>query len=263
MVQERETSVILSALSLQRFVTNEFSPEHRKTKKKAEYFPSLILNDSLFELKLIDLPVIQFFPADTLTEWTDYRYFGLRSASAYLLVYDVSVPSTFHFVKALRDQMYESKNMTNIPVIVVANKMDLVASAAKISNAASAMQPLALDHHHHHKGQGHGHSVVNLGSNPTSNGVNNGSASAAMKAASASSTHQPTGHSTEVHQHDRQEISHMVRKMWRSAHVECSAKYNWNIVSVFRELAITLDMVANGQVIGSNTSVRKKRCLVF
>ena len=28
----------------QRFVTNEFCIEHRKTKKKSEHFPSLILN---------------------------------------------------------------------------------------------------------------------------------------------------------------------------------------------------------------------------
>ena len=109
-------------------MTNEFNEEHRKTKKKSEHFPSLILNESLFELKLIDLPVIPFFPPDSLSEWTDYRFYGLRSAAAYILVYDVSVPSSFHFVKAIREQMYESRDMTNIPVIVVANKMDLAAT---------------------------------------------------------------------------------------------------------------------------------------
>ena len=92
-------------------------------------------SDSLFELKLIDLPVIPFFPPDSMVEWSDYRFFGLRSASAYLLVYDVSVPSTFSFVKALREQMYESRDMANIPVIVVANKMDLVASIAASNNS--------------------------------------------------------------------------------------------------------------------------------
>ena len=69
---------------------------------------------------------------------------------------------------------------------------------------------------------------------------------------------------TLIQPYDRKEISHLVRKTWRSAHVECSAKYNWNVVHVFRELAITLDMVANGQVLGSaNHATRKKRCLVF
>ena len=58
------TILTKSFLFLQRFVANEFSDEHRKTKKKSEHFPSLILNESLFELKLIDLPVIPFFPTD-------------------------------------------------------------------------------------------------------------------------------------------------------------------------------------------------------
>ena len=78
--------------------------------------------------------------------------------------------------------------------------------------------------------------------------------------------HEPTNHHAlaETIHPDRKEISHLVRKTWRSAHVECSAKYNWNVVHVFRELAITLDMVANGQVLGSaNHTTRKKRCLVF
>ena len=100
-------------------------------------------SDSLFELKLIDLPVIPFFPPDSMVEWSDYRFFGLRSASAYLLVYDVSVPSTFSFVKALREQMYESRDMANIPVIVVANKMDLVASIAASNNTKNNSS-----HHH-------------------------------------------------------------------------------------------------------------------
>ena len=94
-------------------------------------------------------------------------------------------------------------------------------------------------------------------------------ATATMVAGAASSAasmyqHGHTGQQMlEVHQYDRKEISHIVRKNWKSIHVECSAKYNWNIVTIFRELAITLDMVANGQTIGSNTSVRKRRCLVF
>ncbi len=62
---------------------------------------------------------------------------------------------------------------------------------------------------------------------------------------------------------DRKDISHMVRKTWKSRHVECSAKYNWNVVAVFKELAVTLNMIANGEIIGSNSNVRKRRCLVF
>ena len=127
---------------------NEFSNEHRKTRSKSEHFPSLMLNESLFELKLIDLPVIPFFPPDSFSEWSDYRFYGLRSASAYLLVYDVSVPSSFHFIKAIREQIYESRDMTNIPVIVVANKMDLVATSHSKHHHQNHL--LGKDAHHHH-----------------------------------------------------------------------------------------------------------------
>lgn len=233
-------------------MANEFSSEHRKTKKKVEHFPSLILNESLFEVKLIDLPVIPFFPPDSLTEWTDYRFYGLRSASAYLLVYDVSVPSSFHFVKAIREQMYESRDMTNIPVIVVGNKMDLVATTCNNTAAVKTSADKQFSHFHSFNSS---HHLPDL---------NNGHAAANGGAATAAMVEPDLNQSTEGLSYDRKEISHLVRKTWRSAHVECSAKYNWNIVTVFRELAITLDMVANGQVIGSsNSSTRKRRCLVF
>ena len=43
-------------------------------------------------------------------------------------VYDASLPaSTFSWVKQLREQMFESRDVTNVPVIVVANKVDVVA----------------------------------------------------------------------------------------------------------------------------------------
>ncbi len=63
---------------------------------------------------------------------------------------------------------------------------------------------------------------------------------------------------------ERKEAAHLVRKSWRSAHVDCSAKYNWNVVSVFRELAVMLDMIANGQVIGqAQPQPKKKKYFVF
>ena len=56
----------------------------------------------------------------------------------------------------------------------------------------------------------------------------------------------------------RKDIAQLVKKNWHSVHVECSAMYNWNIVTIFRELAITLDMIANGQTIGEQKNTTKK-----
>ena len=87
---------------------------------------------------------------------------------------------------------------------------------------------------------------------------NKGAAAAAAALAAASST------DNQALSRDRKEIVQLVKKSWHSTHVECSAKYNWNIVTIFRELATTLDMIANGQIIGEQkNTTRKKRCLVF
>ncbi|CAB4063798.1 RASL10B [Lepeophtheirus salmonis] len=183
---------------VRRFVRNEYSLSYERSTSKSEYFPSLILNERLFELKIIDLPVIPYFPASTAMEWTpELRYYGLRSAGAYVLVYDS--PATFQFLKTLKEQICASRDMSNIPVIVVANKIDLLPSGGKKLLASQ----------------------------------------------------------------ERKEIVHLVKKTWRMSHIECSAKCNWNVSNVFRELAVTLDMIANGEVIRSQHSVRKRRCLMF
>ena len=108
----------------------------------------MILNESLFELKIIDLPVVPYFPPDNIAEWTDFKYYGLRSASAYILVYDASVPATFQFIKTLRDQMFQTRDMTNVPILVVANKMDMEASrsCSRISSTVTNNHPSSSHH---------------------------------------------------------------------------------------------------------------------
>ena len=55
--------------------------------------------------QVTDLPAISHFPRTPDAEWTDFRFFGLRSASAYLFVYDASEPAaTFDVVRTLREQ---------------------------------------------------------------------------------------------------------------------------------------------------------------
>ncbi len=44
-----------------------------------------------------------------------------RSAAAYLLVYDVSAPSTFNFIKMLRDQVWFGSEWGSEAVFLVVN----------------------------------------------------------------------------------------------------------------------------------------------
>jgi Ras-like protein family protein 10B len=80
---------------LQQFVWSEFSEEYKPTERRETYYPSVVLAERLYELKITDLPTIPYFPVSSHLEWTDFRYYGLRSATAYVLVFDLSNQDTF------------------------------------------------------------------------------------------------------------------------------------------------------------------------
>nr|CAI5855799.1 unnamed protein product [Callosobruchus analis] len=53
------------------------------------------------------------------------RALSIQSADAFVLVYDVTDASTFEEMRAIRDQIHETKGTTNVPIVVVGNKADL------------------------------------------------------------------------------------------------------------------------------------------
>ncbi|XP_037093085.1 ras-like protein family member 10B isoform X2 [Pollicipes pollicipes] len=136
------------------------------------YFPAVLLNSQLFAFRLHDVASVRRFPAGSEQEWSSCRALGLRSAAAYVLVFDLTCPESFRYIRTIRDQMLESRDMQRVPVIVVGNKRDKVAA--------------------------HG----------------------ARGCRDASAT---------------------VRKHWKWPYVECSAKFNYRVLQVFRELTMALD----------------------
>lgn len=116
------------------------------------------------------------------------RFYGLRSATAYILVFDLSNLDSFQYIRTLREQIYESRSLTNVPLLVVGNKQDLLTppeSADKVPQA--------------------------IASNST--------------------------------EEKRRDIANLVRKHWKCGYVECSAKYNWHVVAVFKELMNLVDNI--------------------
>ena len=166
---------------VQQFVCNQFPDDYVPTERRRCYYPSVIINDHLYEVKIIDCPVIPYFPANSLCEWTDFRGYGLRTATAYVLVFDITNDETFQYVKMLREQIIESKGNSNheVPIFVVGNKHDLSAA--------------------------------------NEDGKNNG------------------------HNHHKREVANLIKKQWKCAYVECSAKYNWHVVMIFKELMRAVD----------------------
>lgn len=55
------------------------------------------------------------------------RALSISSAEAFILVYDVTDATTFEEVRMIRDQIHETKGTSAVPIVVVGNKIDLVA----------------------------------------------------------------------------------------------------------------------------------------
>lgn len=111
---------------IRRFMSNVFDPQHVPTVTRSDYFPSLVYDCSIVECRVVDIPVIENFPTTTEDEWTRYPNYGLRNADAYVLVYDVNSPASFSFIQLIRDQIAMSRGLTDVPMIVVGNKTDLL-----------------------------------------------------------------------------------------------------------------------------------------
>lgn len=41
----------------------------------------------------------------------------------------------------------------------------------------------------------------------------------------------------------RRDIINLVKKHWKCGYIECSAKYNWKVISVFKELISMIDSI--------------------
>lgn len=170
------------------------------TEDKHTYFPSVITNDRLYQLKITDLPPITSFPADSYHEWANYRFYGLRNATAYIMVFDLSDVDTFKYVRSMREQIAESRDIRNVPLLVVGNKQDRLMTACSGGGAVGSGAVVCGGQSGHHPGDIGGNSVEK-----------------------------------------RRDIQNLVKKHWKCGYVECSARYNWRVVAVFKELIKTVD----------------------
>ena len=76
----------------------------------------------------MDCPKVDAFPLSSLHEWPRFIGYGLHSAHAIILVFDISLESSFLFLKKLREEIlqYQRENKHYFPLIIVANKFDLL-----------------------------------------------------------------------------------------------------------------------------------------
>ena len=214
---------------VEQFVCNNFPERHRTTSRRHCYFPSVIINHNLYEVKIVDCPVIPYFPTTSLCEWSEFRGYGLRSATAYLLVFDITSEESFQHVRSLREQITESRGGVDVPIFVVANKQDL--------------QPPPQPGPHHHLPHFQ-HLTLSMGESSGGGGLLGNAMG-----------------------HNKREVANIVRKQWKCGYVECSAKFNWHVVMVFKELMKVVDNLdhcphkaASARV---QEALRRNKCVIL
>ncbi|XP_053136016.1 ras-like protein family member 10A [Hemicordylus capensis] len=153
---------------IRQFLYYDFVEEYSPTERRYAYRPSVIFNGNMYDMKILDMPYLTAFPANSSQEWSDLKCRGLRNADAYVLVYDICCPESFEYVKTIHQQIQENRvsSASEAPIIVVGNKRDQQRQRFM----------------------------------------------------------------------SRRALSVLVKKSWKCGYMECSAKYNWHIVLLFKEL---------------------------
>ncbi|OCU01629.1 ras-like protein family member 10B [Xenopus laevis] len=154
---------------VQRFVAQEFPEEYTPTEHRELHQASTVLSGRLYELHILDVPHMHRYPGTAGQEWMDPRFRGLRNSRAFILVFDICSPESFHYVKVLRQQILDSTSKSPL-IVVVGNKRD---------QQKHRFAP-------------------------------------------------------------RQVLSVLVKKSWKCGYLECSARSNWHILLLFKELLISV-----------------------
>ncbi|CAH2007035.1 unnamed protein product [Acanthoscelides obtectus] len=101
---------------ISQFLYGTFSSKYKRTVEEMHHGDFSVAGVRL-TLDILDTSGAYEFPA--------MRALSIQSADAFVLVYDVTDASTFEEMRAIRDQIHETKGTANVPIVVVGNKADL------------------------------------------------------------------------------------------------------------------------------------------
>ncbi|KAL4714566.1 hypothetical protein ACJJTC_006612 [Scirpophaga incertulas] len=101
---------------ISQFLYGTFSTKYKRTIEEMHHGDFNVSGVRL-TLDILDTSGAYEFPA--------MRALSMQSADAFILVYDITDADSFSEVRALRDQIHETKESTAVPIVVVGNKVDL------------------------------------------------------------------------------------------------------------------------------------------
>lgn len=107
---------------INQFLYNTFTPKYKRTVEEMHHGDFNVSGIHL-TLDILDTSGSYEFPA--------MRDLSIKSADAFILVYDIHDANTFLEVKTLRTQILNTKGA--VPIVVVGNKVDVTDSAQEVT----------------------------------------------------------------------------------------------------------------------------------
>lgn len=113
---------------INQFLYGTFTPKYKRTVEEMHHGDFNVSGIHL-TLDILDTSGSYEFPA--------MRDLSIKSADAFVLVYDVNDVNTFHEVKTLRALILNTKGV--VPIVVVGNKLDLVENEQEVHLSPSSL----------------------------------------------------------------------------------------------------------------------------
>lgn len=144
---------------IRQWLFNDYPSAYSTTRLATYHFTSLFNGQRLFHIRIIDTPRFdETNNVDPQQEWV--RMYCFRRAHVFLLIYDINREETFNYIKniyrdiqrvrfqTLSDNQTsdifldenESTIVHHVPVIVVANKVDLISTDLRFTNSRDIQQ---------------------------------------------------------------------------------------------------------------------------
>jgi GTPase SAR1 family protein len=147
---------------IRQWLYNDYSSSvaYSSTHLATYYFSSLFNGQRLFHIRIIDTPRFdENNHTDPQQDWV--RMYCFRRAHLFLLVFDIHREETFHYIKQiyreivrlrstsasddplishLSESSHDEINSIHVPVIVVANKIDLISTDLRFAIARDIQQ---------------------------------------------------------------------------------------------------------------------------
>lgn len=199
---------------VRQWLSNDFTSIYSETQSATYHFTSIYNGHRLFHIRIIDTPRFdETNNFDPQQEWV--RMYCFRRAHLFLLVFDINREETFNYIKHMYREIVRVR--------------------------------LGYHHHHHHHHSSHRPSEIfsETMSNDDEDSIVNISTTYVPVIVVANKVDLITSdlRFSNITLSNARDIQHYVKKNFKANTIQCSAKYHWHLVLLFKEVCRMLETV--------------------